>query len=225
MTSRRSALGKGLGALISTPSTKNRGARQTASQGTEQAAGAPAFAQAAATAPRPEQTIVAPLELPVELIDPNPEQPRRQFDPKGLAELAASIGQHGVLQPIVVRRADDRYQLIVGERRWRASQQAGRRTIPAVIAEVAQSELSIPDVRVTSSNLPLPRLMKRRVLWYSVRSRSVKPSLLTSPAATPIPRPETSKPEPSLTSVKVPLAVWWNSWFFAVELGDALWMR
>lgn len=75
-------------------------------------------------------------EIAIDRIDPNPEQPRRVFDPEQLAGLAASITRHGVLQPIVVRRNGDRYELLVGERRWRASQQAGRSTIPAVIADI-----------------------------------------------------------------------------------------
>jgi len=69
-------------------------------------------------------------------VDPNPEQPRREFDPAALQQLAESIGQHGVLQPVVVRRAGERYELIMGERRFRASQLAGRSRIPAVILDV-----------------------------------------------------------------------------------------
>jgi len=80
--------------------------------------------------------------IPVDAIDPNPEQPRRHFDPEHLDELAASIRRHGVLQPVVVRRAaGGRYELIVGERRWRASRAAGLEDIPAVISEVDSEEL------------------------------------------------------------------------------------
>ena len=67
----------------------------------------------------------APGEIPVDAIDPNPEQPRRVFDAAELESLADSIRLHGVLQPIVVRRAGDRYELVVGERRWRAARAAG----------------------------------------------------------------------------------------------------
>jgi ParB family chromosome partitioning protein len=77
------------------------------------------------------------LELPIERIDPNPDQPRRRFDGPALERLAASVGLHGVLQPVVVRRAGDRFELVVGERRWRAARQAGLETIPAVLADVA----------------------------------------------------------------------------------------
>jgi ParB family chromosome partitioning protein len=112
MTTRRSALGRGLGALIP-------GASATAES-------------ASAIAP----TQGGPQELDVDRIDPNPEQPRRVFDPAELARLADSIRRHGVLQPVVVRRAGERFELVVGERRWRASQLAGKRTIPAVIADI-----------------------------------------------------------------------------------------
>jgi ParB family chromosome partitioning protein len=79
-------------------------------------------------------------EIEVERIDPNPEQPRRLFDPAQLERLADSIRRHGVLQPVVLRAAGERYELVVGERRWRAAQVAGRKTIPAVIAEVAPKD-------------------------------------------------------------------------------------
>ena len=73
----------------------------------------------------------------VDRIEPNPEQPRLAFNQETLDELAASIREHGVLQPILVRPVgQNRYQLIAGERRWRASKQAGLETIPALIEEI-----------------------------------------------------------------------------------------
>lgn len=72
-------------------------------------------------------------ELPVEKVVPNPEQPRMTFHEQPLQELAASIREHGVLQPILVRPAGDNFQIIAGERRWRASKLAGKETIPAII--------------------------------------------------------------------------------------------
>jgi ParB family chromosome partitioning protein len=79
-----------------------------------------------------------PLEIPVEKIDRNPYQTRRGFDEGKLNELAASITASGVVQPIIVRAgADGRYTLITGERRWLASQRAGKATIPAVVREVS----------------------------------------------------------------------------------------
>ena len=72
-------------------------------------------------------------ELPVEKVIPNPEQPRMTFHEETLQELAASIREHGVLQPILGRPAGEEYQIIAGERRWRASKLAGKETIPAII--------------------------------------------------------------------------------------------
>jgi ParB family chromosome partitioning protein len=73
-------------------------------------------------------------ELPLEQVTPNPRQPRTHFDPETLQGLAATIEQHGVLQPILVREvAPDAYEIIAGERRYRASQLAGQGTIPAVV--------------------------------------------------------------------------------------------
>ncbi|MEJ2535136.1 MAG: ParB/RepB/Spo0J family partition protein [Gammaproteobacteria bacterium] len=75
-------------------------------------------------------------ELPLDRIEPGPYQPRSVFDPERLSELADSIRQQGVIQPVVVRAVADRFELIAGERRWRAAQQAGIETIPAIVREV-----------------------------------------------------------------------------------------
>ena len=76
-------------------------------------------------------------KLGVDRIDPNPNQPRLTFDEATLAELAASITEHGVLQPILVRPGmDGRFQLIAGERRWRAARLAGLREVPAIVDEI-----------------------------------------------------------------------------------------
>lgn len=80
-------------------------------------------------------------ELPVELIVANPKQPRRHFDEQGLTALAASLGERGVLQPVLVRpRPDGTYELVAGERRWRAAQIAGLSEIPALIRAREDSE-------------------------------------------------------------------------------------
>jgi ParB family chromosome partitioning protein len=71
-------------------------------------------------------------ELELAKIDPNPFQPRKTMDPAGLEELRDSISAHGVLQPIVVRKMGDRYQIVSGERRWRAARLAGLDRIPAI---------------------------------------------------------------------------------------------
>jgi ParB family chromosome partitioning protein len=81
------------------------------------------------------------VEIPVDDIDVNPRQPRKAFDPAALEELARSIKTAGVLQPIVVRRAaGGRWELIAGERRWRAARQAGLDRIPAVVREASDAE-------------------------------------------------------------------------------------
>lgn len=79
-------------------------------------------------------------DLPVTEIDSNPYQTRTNFDEQALNELAASILVNGVVQPIVVRPANGRYQLIAGERRWRASQKLGREFVPAVIKQVSNEQ-------------------------------------------------------------------------------------
>ena len=75
-------------------------------------------------------------ELPVELIVPNPNQPRRRFDQESLESLAGSLGERGVLQPVLVRpRPGGTYELVAGERRWRAASIAGLQPIPAIVRE------------------------------------------------------------------------------------------
>ena len=81
-----------------------------------------------------------PLEIPVERIDRNPNQTRTVFDEAKLQELAQSISANGVVQPVVVREVGGRYQLIMGERRWRASQIAGKATIPAIVRQVSDEQ-------------------------------------------------------------------------------------
>ena len=77
------------------------------------------------------------IHLPVEAIHPNPRQPRRRFEPEAAAGLASSISLQGVLQPIVVRRrAEGGFELVAGERRWRAARAAGVATLPAVVRDV-----------------------------------------------------------------------------------------
>lgn len=127
MTQQRRGLGRGLGALIPTgppPGTGGANGRADASPNLEPVAGAH-FA-----------------ELPLSSITPNPRQPRQHFDEEALQELAESIKIVGLLQPVVVRRTGpDQYELIMGERRWRASQQAGLETIPAIIRDTSDDDL------------------------------------------------------------------------------------
>ncbi|HSE05029.1 MAG TPA: ParB/RepB/Spo0J family partition protein [Methylomirabilota bacterium] len=110
MVSRQHGLGRGLGALLSSP------------------------------APAGQDPAAAAVELPIDAISPNPKQPRKDFDDKALRELSASLAQSGVLQPVVVRRLGEGYELVVGERRWRAAKLAGLTRIPAVIREASDAQ-------------------------------------------------------------------------------------
>lgn len=87
------------------------------------------------------------VELPLDKIEPGPFQARQDFDHESISELAESIKTHGIMQPVVVRPlGDDRYQLVIGERRWRACREAGLQTIPAVIRrldDLASSEMML----------------------------------------------------------------------------------
>ena len=77
----------------------------------------------------------AVVELKINDVEPNVNQPRKNFDDEKLVELADSIKVHGVIQPIIVTKKDNYYQIIAGERRWRASKKAGLKSIPAIIRE------------------------------------------------------------------------------------------
>ncbi|WP_425059438.1 Stage 0 sporulation protein J [Sporomusa carbonis] len=92
------------------------------------------------TAQNAEQSEVA-NEIDIKDIIPNQHQPRRDFDEESLAELAQSIKQHGVIQPVVVRKILTGYELVAGERRWRASQMAGLKSLPAIVREYTDAEM------------------------------------------------------------------------------------
>lgn len=82
-------------------------------------------------------------DVPIEFLKPNPDQPRRHFDETDLKELAASISEKGILQPILVRRAGDgknSYQIVAGERRWRAAQRAGLHEVPVIVKDLTDAE-------------------------------------------------------------------------------------
>lgn len=89
--------------------------------------------------PTPDSAVIA-TELSIDAITPNPQQPRKDFNDSSLRDLAASLGQTGVLQPVVVRRVGQGYQLIVGERRWRAAKLAGLTRIPAVVRDATDAQ-------------------------------------------------------------------------------------
>ena len=91
--------------------------------------------------PSPAPPTDAIRRISVSLIDPSPFQARHHFDPEHLQGLAESITTHGVIQPVVVREAGERYILIAGERRWRASTLAGLPTVPAIVRQVPENEI------------------------------------------------------------------------------------
>ncbi len=124
----RNALGRGLGALIREPEVVPQAIQPIASTG-------------AAAAVAPAQIIAGgPLQIDIDLIDPSPFQPRTRFVEAALEELAQSIRASGIIQPLVVRKIGARYQLIAGERRWRASQRAQLLRVPAVLREVSDEQ-------------------------------------------------------------------------------------
>ncbi len=142
MSQRRSALGRGLGALISNPSTRTEtpASRPTAPVQGNDSIATPDGVDTISGHTGTNSESTGPVRLDIDLVDPNPDQPRREFETESLRRLADSIGQHGVLQPVVVRKAGDRFELVMGERRFRASQLANRKTLPAVILDVAPAD-------------------------------------------------------------------------------------
>lgn len=105
----------------------------------------PPAAPASAATPAPAQAAApesGPRSVPIDLVQRNPHQPRKHFDEADLGDLAGSIRTHGVLQPILVRPiAGGKYEIVAGERRWRAAQRAGLHVIPAVIRELDEVEV------------------------------------------------------------------------------------
>lgn len=152
MASSKSRLGRGLSGLIS-GGTASQGAaakKKASATATEKTTPSKNGTRAkgsngSTTEPAPEKPVAAAAGLPgyaeilVSRIDANPFQPRKEFDSERLRELAESIRAEGLLQPIVVRRVADRYQLIAGERRWRACQSLQLKSIPARIIEASDA--------------------------------------------------------------------------------------
>ncbi len=121
-------LGKGLSALI--------GSRTTAA-----AAGDLPSTAITGGPPQAAQPGERLAQIPIDELEPNPYQPRSRFDENSLAELAASVRQSGLLQPVLVRRGEGgRFQIVAGERRWRAARLAGLEAVPAIVREVGDAE-------------------------------------------------------------------------------------
>jgi ParB family chromosome partitioning protein len=131
----RNALGRGLGALIREPEPQAPATQQP----TLAAAAQPqptAGGSAAAAAPAREPIHAGPHQIDIDLIEPSPYQPRTRFREEALDELARSIKSSGIIQPLVVRPIGNRFQLIAGERRWRAAQRAGLTKVSAIVRQV-----------------------------------------------------------------------------------------
>ena len=127
----RNALGRGLGALIREPEPQAPVAPTPIDSSYATTTNGAAVAPA-----RDASSNGGPLQIDVDLIDPSPFQPRTRFREEALDELARSIKASGIIQPLVVRSIGSRFQLIAGERRWRAAQRAGLTKVSVIIREV-----------------------------------------------------------------------------------------
>ncbi|MGL5405933.1 MAG: ParB/RepB/Spo0J family partition protein [Propionibacteriaceae bacterium] len=138
MSTPKGGLGKGLGALMQRTdptekkSSENKTIRQNDNDDNK-------VVSEKTFIPMPDGVTLA--ELPLAAIIPNAKQPRTIFDEDLLTELVESIKEVGILQPIVVRQVGEKYELIMGERRWRASQLAGLATVPAIIRNTADNDM------------------------------------------------------------------------------------
>jgi ParB family chromosome partitioning protein len=132
----RNALGRGLGALIREPEPQVPAASGPVAPYSATMVGGTAVAPARDGAP------TGPLQIDIDLIEPSPFQPRTRFREEALEELMRSIQASGIIQPLVVRPIGNRFQLIAGERRWRAAQRAGLSKVP-VIARQVPDELAL----------------------------------------------------------------------------------
>ena len=144
MTERRRGLGRGLGALIPTAPVSSSRDEMASSAGSPVSRETTPSANGSGT----PADVLVPVEgarfaeVPVESIRPNPRQPRDVFDDEAMAELVHSVKEIGLLQPVVIRPVgDDRYELVMGERRWRATKEAGLATIPAIVRDTQDNAM------------------------------------------------------------------------------------
>ena len=122
MAVKKSGLGKGLDTMIPVYPSRTKSSRNTDTE-----------------KPEPEkknETIVKITE-----VEPNRDQPRKKFDEDSLLELSESIKQYGVLQPLLVQKRQDYYEIIAGERRWRAAKMAGLKEIPVIIKDFTDQQI------------------------------------------------------------------------------------
>lgn len=128
----KKALGRGMGAIFGEETVATATEKRKAKN-----AAAGRKSEAAKTA---ENVSRETSEIKLSLIEPNTGQPRKDFDEESLGELAASIREHGVIQPIIVKKTGQTYRIIAGERRWRAARLAGLKEIPAIVREYDDKE-------------------------------------------------------------------------------------
>lgn len=126
----RNALGRGLEALIRVPE-RDEFDTPTGSVSPDN------VAIGAVAPPRQPAMSAGPQEMDIDLVDPSPYQPRTKFREEALEELARSLKSSGIIQPLVVRPIGSRFQLIAGERRWRAAQRAGLKRVPVIVRQVS----------------------------------------------------------------------------------------
>ena len=130
----KQALGKGLGALIKKPTAK-----KNAPAGKKNQAGSASKKRAKSKDPKTSESEVA--EVPIQEVVTSPLQPRGEIPEANLEELVESIRAHGVIQPLITRRVNGKYELIAGERRWRASQKLGLATVPVIQRKATDREV------------------------------------------------------------------------------------
>lgn len=169
----RNALGRGLEALIrglepQAPAPATPSAHQPHSTGPS----------GAAAAPTRETPSAGPLQIDIDLIEPSPYQPRTKFREEALEELARSIRTSGIIQPLVVRPIGKRYQLIAGERRWRAAQRSGLTKVAAIVREVPDElalELTLVEniQREDLNAMEAARAFERLMVEFKLTQESV----------------------------------------------------
>ena len=121
MSGKKKGLGRGLNTLIPSVTIMDSGLAKEVAE-------------------KEEDHSISELMMPIQKLEPNPQQPRNQFDEDGLQELADSIKQYGILQPLLVKKRDHYYEIIAGERRWRAAKLAGMKEVPVIVKDFTERE-------------------------------------------------------------------------------------
>ena len=120
MAAKAKGLGKGLGSLLGDVADISR----------------------VTTSPVTEEDLKSEVNVKIRLVEPNRDQPRKDFNEESLQELADSIALHGIIQPLIVRKKDEHYEIIAGERRWRAAKLAGLKEVPVIIKDYSEREIA-----------------------------------------------------------------------------------